>query len=260
MLKLATTLAIACALGSTLYAQAPSADETGPHLVSRLMNFHIALESKAPPGWSISATPVSLDRGPNNTVIAQVHIFIHGAPPDTLFEQQSAPVGDDKIEPGMAGITVGKDGILMCAGRSPDQCGDAKRPDDPIEFTSQSIPGEPLRFLFVSPAGSIGFILVTNPISGRNKGCTVSAVRLAPAFELALITGTGYPPETDVHYTTSPNGGGDHVIHTDQRGVFRFSLIPYSKGAKRGEVKVKIQTPACSPELTYSWGDVEGRH
>lgn len=42
---------------------------------------------------------------------------------DTLFRQVSWPVNADTPSSPMEGISVGKDGILMCAGRTPEECG-----------------------------------------------------------------------------------------------------------------------------------------
>ncbi|MDQ2926355.1 MAG: hypothetical protein M3R43_12495, partial [Acidobacteriota bacterium] len=224
--------------------------------VDYLMNTHIRdVEQLVPPGWSIAAKPVAAARGPNDTMLVQVHIFVKGAPEGTLFEQQTMPVGDDKAISAMQGISVGKDGILMCAVRSPEQCGDPKNPDDPIEFTASTIKGEPLRFLFISEAGKIGLVVVPNPVGGQNRGCTLSAVRLTPDFALALITGTGFPPNTDIHYISTPNSAGTQVVRSNDMGVIRFSLLPYAKSRqKSGSLKVRIAEPQCSPEISYDWG------
>ncbi len=219
------------------------------------MNTHIGVEQTVPPGWSISVKPVAEQAGPDGTVLAQVHIFIKGAPAGTLFQQQVLQVGQDKPETAMEGISVGKDGILMCAGRNVLECGDRSNPDDPIEFTTNSIKGEPFRYLFSSAAGTIGTVIVPNPVGNRDKGCSLSAVRLTPRFEVALLTAVGFPPNSDIHYTATPGSNGTQVMHTDARGVARFSLIPFAKaGQKSGTLKVKIVEPQCSPGVSYDWG------
>jgi hypothetical protein len=93
-LSCAVTIAFLSVQG--VHAQAPAKNSVLSEKVNHLMNTHIGVENTVPPGWSIEAKPVASARGENDTIISQVHIFIHGAPEGTLFEQQSLPVGDDK--------------------------------------------------------------------------------------------------------------------------------------------------------------------
>lgn len=257
IVPLAAALPLILTLGG--YAQtlapAPAQDKLVTY-VNHLMDFHIGVERTVPPGWSITVQPVTMDQAAQGTVDAQVHIFIKGAPPGTVFEQQVVSVGDDQPASVMQGITVGKDGLLVCAGRTPEQCGDPKKPDDPIEFTLQgSLKGEPYRFLFASDAGTIGTVFVVNPVGDRKPGCTLSAVRLTPYFELALITGVGFPPNSDVHYTATPGSTQDSVVRSNALGVVRFSLIPHTDpGQKSGKLKVKIMEKQCPAEVSYDWG------
>jgi len=80
-------------------------------------------------------------------------------------------------------------------------------------------------------------------------------VRLTPMFELALITATGVPPSAEIHYT-STGSSNPQTIKSDSRGVARFSLIPHPDhpGQASGTMKIKLQEPVCSPEITYNWG------
>jgi hypothetical protein len=223
--------------------------------VNALLNIHIGIENQIPNGWSYAIMPVSMNRADGDTVVASVHILFRGVPPGTLFEEQVLPVGEDKPVSSLGGISVGKDGTLICGGRSPEQCRNAAKPDDPIEFTLQALKGEPHRLLFVSPAGTIGMVIVPNPVSNTNRGCTLSAVRLTPEFDLALITGTGYPPNTDIHYVAKPGRNVEQIIQSDGRGVFRFAQIPTAKpDQKSGTLQLKINVPTCSPEVKYDWG------
>jgi hypothetical protein len=219
-----------------------------------LMDTHIGIEQEATKGWSISAKGVGTQMGPDGRPIVQVHIFINGAPDGTIFEQQVVPVGDDKPTSAMQGITAGKDGILMCAGRTPEQCS-GNGPEDPVEFTMHPYKGEPFRFRFVSDKGTIGTVIVPYPVAGKDHNCSLSAVRLTPMFELALITATGVPPNMDVRYT-STGSSSPLTIKSDSRGVARFSFIPHPDhpGQTSGTMKIKLQEPQCSPEVTYNWG------
>src|SRR5437660_6202932 len=88
-------------------------------------------------------------------------------------------------------------------GKGTGACGDRKKPDDPIEFISMPRKGEPTRLAFIAPKVRIGTVIVPDPIEAKDKGCTLSAIRLTPKFELAFLSGSGYPPNTDVHYIVS---------------------------------------------------------
>ena len=53
----------------------------------------------------------------------------------------------------------------MCAGRTPEQCGDPKKPDDPIEFIITPKKGEPTRLAFIAQNFKIGTVIVADPMS-----------------------------------------------------------------------------------------------
>jgi len=218
------------------------------------MNLEVGFEDMVRPGMSIEAREVSRQRSSGNNLVVQYHIFVKGVPPDTLLQQVSWPVNADKLSSPLQSISVGKDGILMCAGRLAEQCGDNNNPDDPIEFTMSPIKGEPSRVAFVAPNVKIGMVIVPDSISAKDKGCTLSAVRLTPRFELAYISGTGYAPNFDVHYRTSSETTNDLPVKSDGKGRIRVSLIPNNGSKSTGRMKVKVTEASCSPEISYEWG------
>jgi len=209
-----------------------------------------------PAGTSIDAKEVSRKGESGKDLVVQYHIFVKGIPPNTLFQYMDWPVNADKPSPRLEGISVGKNGILMCAGRAPEQCGDSKKPDDPIEFTAIPRKGEPTRLAFVSESIKIGTVIVPDPIEAKDKGCTLSAVRLTPKFDLAFLSGKGYPPNTDVHYSVSSEITSNLVIKSDGSGTIRVSVIPYGGQKTKGTVTVKVVEAVCSPELSYEWGTI----
>ena len=244
----------------TLSKVAPAQLEQGSSLepskyVEQSMKIQVGFMEMVPPGMSIEARELSRKGKSGNNLVVQYHIFVKGAPPDTLFQEMQWPVGSDKPSAALSGISVGKDGILICAGKEPDQCGDASKPNDPIEFTSIPKRGEPTRLAFIAPDFRIGLTFVPDPIEGKDKGCTLSATRLTPKFELAFLSGSGYAVNTDVHYRMASNEKtNDAVVRSDAKGGIRFSVIPYPGKKKNGAVSVKITENSCSPEVTYEWG------
>ncbi len=113
--------------------------------VQRLMDIEVGFAQMVPSGMSIEAKEISRKGTSGHDLNVQYHIFVKGAPGGTLFQEIQWPVNADKASAVLAGISTGKDGILMCAGRTPEQCGDTKKPDDPIEFVSRPKRGEPIR-------------------------------------------------------------------------------------------------------------------
>jgi hypothetical protein len=220
------------------------------------MDIQVGFTQMVPSGMSIEAREISRKGKSGKDLVVQYHIFVRGVPPETLFQWFQWPVNADKPSSPLQGISVGKDGILMCAGRTPEQCGDAKKPDDPIEFITMPRKGEPTRLAFVAQNIKVGTMIVPDPIEGNDKGCTLSAVRLTPKFDLAFLSGSGYPPNTDIHYRVSSEMTTDHVIKSDSGGAIRVSVVPYPGKKSKGTVTVKITEPKCSPEVSYEWGTI----
>ena len=222
--------------------------------IQHLMDVHVGFERMVPAGMSIEAKEISRTGKSGEDLVVQYHIFVTGVPPGILFRQIEWPVNADKPSSPLWGISVGKDGVLMCAGRTPEQCGDLKKPDDPIEFITRPAKGEPSRVAFVAPNVKIGTVLVPDPIQSSDKGCTLNAVRLTPEFEFAFLSGSGYAPNGDVHFRISSETTTEQVVKSDATGSIRVSVTPYPAKRNKGVVKVKIVEPRCSPELSYGWG------
>jgi hypothetical protein len=180
----------------------PSLVEAGQQ-VQHLMDVEVGFENMVPPGTSIQAREVSRKGESGRDLVVKYHIFVTGVPANTLFKHVDWAVNAERPTSRLEGISVGKDGILMCAGRTDEQCGDPNKPDDPIEFTFMPLKGEPSRVAFVSPDVKIGIVIVADPVEATDKGCTISAKRMNRAFTLAFLSGTGYPPNSDIHYTVS---------------------------------------------------------
>jgi hypothetical protein len=225
-------------------------------LAQRLMNIQVGFTQMVPPGMSIEAKEISRKGKSGRDLVVQYNIFVKGVSPSTLFQWFQWPVNADKPSSPLQGISIGKDGILMCAGRAPEHCGDPKKPDDPIEFITMPRKGEPTRLAFVAPTFKIGTMIVPDPIESKEKGCTLNAVRLTPKFELAFLSGSGYPPNADVHYRVSSETTSELVIKSDSNGTIRVSVIPNPGKKSNGTVTVKIMEALCSPEVFYEWGSI----
>jgi len=235
---------------------APATQNDIGQRVQHLMDIEVGFEQMVPPGTSIHAKEVSRRGTSGKDLVVQYHVFVTGVPPDTLFKYIGWPVNAEKPSARMEGISVGKDGVLMCAGRNPEQCGDPKNPDDPIEFTSIPLKGEPTRLAFISSDVKIGIVIVADPVEATDKGCTLTAKRLSKPFDLAFISGTGYAPNADIHYKASSEMVSDFVVKSDGSGLIRVSVIPFPSKKKEGTAKVKIMESKCSPEVSWEWGPI----
>ena len=224
--------------------------------VQNLMNIEVGFEQMVPAGTSISAKEVSRTGRSGKDLVVKYHVFVTGVPPNTLFKYVDWPVNAERPSARLEGISVGKDGILMCAGRTDEQCGDPKNPDDPIEFTSIPLKGEPSRAAFISSEVKIGIVLVPDPVDATDQGCTLTAKRLSKPFDLAFLSGTGYPPNTDIHYKVTSEMTSDFVVKSDPKGTIRVSVIPFPGKKKEGTAKVKIMESKCSPEVSWEWGPI----
>jgi hypothetical protein len=234
--------------------EAPPKQNDVAQYVQHLMDIQVAFEDMVAPGVTIAAKEISRKGSSGKDLVVQYHIFVTGVPPQVLFKEMEWPVNQEKPTSPLEGISVGKDGILMCAGRTEGQCGDPKKLDDPIEFITIPRRGEPTRLAFISPTVKVAVVLIPDPVQASDRGCTISAVRLVPKFDLAFVSGSGYPPNADIHYRYTTEMTSDHVIKSDANGKIRLSLIPFPGKKTQGTATLKITEDKCSPEISYQWG------
>ncbi len=151
-----------------------------------LVKGHLAWKTKlSSPGASVRVKEVARQGS-----LVQYHLYVSGLPSNELYTAVSWPVTQAKPSPIMEGVSLGKDGIVMCSGRMPEQCGDSSKKDDPIEFTFNAAKGEPYRLAMVAGDHKVAVVIVPDPIVAKDKGCTLSVERLLPHFELAFFTGS----------------------------------------------------------------------
>jgi hypothetical protein len=82
-----------------------------------LVKNHVAWKTKlSSPGASIRAKEI----GRQGSVV-RYDLYVSGLPNTELYTVITWPVGQAKPSPLMEGVTIGKDGLLICAGRTPEQ-------------------------------------------------------------------------------------------------------------------------------------------
>lgn len=225
--------------------------------VSHLMDLQVAFTKAPPTGIAVEMKEIGRQGASGLGLVVDYRIWIKGLPPDILLNQYDLHVEAEKPEPVLSGITTGKDGLLVCAGKAPEQCGDAKKPDDPVDFVFQPLKGEPYRMVLAPESGKpeIDVMIVPDPVEAKNKGCTVHAVRLNTTFQLAFIYGEGYPPDADVHYRFTSESKDEKVIHSDAKGVIRLAMLAGGNGKKSGHASFEVVEKECAPKISYEWGN-----
>jgi hypothetical protein len=247
----AATVVVLLAWASNLIYGQSDVETRAAETSQALVNGHVAWKTKlSSPGASVQVKEVSRQGS-----LVQYHLYVSGLPSNELYTAVSWPVTQAKPSPVMEGVSLGKDGIVMCAGRTPEQCGDSSKKDDPIEFTFKAAKGEPYRLALVAGDNKVAVVIVPDPILAKDKGCALSVERLLPHFELAFFTGSGFPPNSDVSFD-GQSYDEKHPISTktDSEGNLHFALMPFVTGHHKGSATIKGVGTTCSPSIKFEWG------
>jgi hypothetical protein len=241
-----------------------------PELV-RLQN---EFEQTVPPGVTIEAREIYRKGTSGKDLEVRYNMVVKGVPPDTTFRQVQFPVNTDKAVPGISGITLNSDGLMICAGRTTAQCHNGNKLDTPVVFVQQNLlKGEPRRSVFLAPGLRIPISIVPDPVQSADNGCKLSAIRLSAKFELAKIEGFGFPPNSDIHIRFSdsesagvslvssdgeiaPAHAGDTIVavKSDRQGVIETETLFNTLKNPRGLATVEVTEPRCRPKISYQWG------
>lgn len=221
-------------------------------LTQTLVKEHIAWKSKiSSPGALIQAKEVERQGS-----VVRYSLYVSGLPVDRNYTLVSWPVTQAKPSTVMEGVSLGKEGIVISAGRTPEQCVDPSQKDGPVDFAFSPAKGEPYRIALVSKEYKASVVIVPDPISATDKGCTVSVERLLPRFDLAYFTGSGFPPNIEVSFD-SQSYDEKHTVKTktDSTGGFQFAMLPFVTGHSKGTTGTRPVGIACSPLIKFDWGD-----
>ena len=208
------------------------------------------------PGSSVEVREVSR-RFEQGILIVQYHVFVKGVPKDQTYTSVNWPINAAGPSDTMYGLTISDDGLVICAGREPDQCSSPKGKDDPVEFTFLPGRAEIYRQALVSAdlGTKVYFAVVPDPILEKNKGCSLEAVRLTPKFETVMIRGKGYKPNEDLQFlSNSYNEAQNMKVKANADGEFVASLLPFVKDKATGKTNVELRGANCAPKVTFEWG------
>jgi hypothetical protein len=213
--------------------------------------------------WEKSSTPgvkvrmELLKKGTlNGKASVDYRVKVEGAPHDKLYKLTAWPVTAANPIQMMDGLTLGKDGTVMCPANSDKSCAERfKGKEVHLSYTPEI--GEIFRQALISDDSQsrIFFSMVPAPIVERDKSCSLEAVRLSPSFELALIRGHGFIAGEPLSlHTQSYQEVHSVAAKADARGDFILSITPTVKGKTNGVIEISAKGAACSPTISFNWG------
>ena len=166
----------------------------------------------------------------------QYHVFVTGAPKDQDYTMVSGPINARGPSATMEGLSLLKDGLISCAGRTPEQCGDPNKKDDPVELTFYPATGEVFRMALISQdqKTKLFFAIVPDPVAKSDYGCVLEAIRLMPKHELVMVRGKGFQPNEDLEFKskTYDEEKGGHS-KAGAQGEYITGLLPFYKDKKK---------------------------
>jgi len=191
----------------------------------------------------------------------QYHIFVTGAPKDQNYTLVDWPPNYPDPAPSIAGLSILDDGLVVCAGRSTDQCSHPDKPekkDAPLKLVFYPLDGEIYRLALVSQDqnAKIFFAVIPAPIQATDNGCTLEVVSLRLKNELVLIRGKGLQPNESVGFeSTSYEQTHTFTDQVDTNGQYQLPMQPFLTGKPGGTTEIKLSGAKCAPVLKFRWGN-----
>ncbi|WP_348260993.1 hypothetical protein P8935_14400 [Telmatobacter sp. DSM 110680] len=245
-------LVFAVAYGSANGFGQDEVEALGSKLIQELIKQREAWTSEvSTPGASIRVKEVGREES-----LVRYNLYVSGLPTDRVYTVLTWPIDRRMPYVLLEGVSIGKDGMLMCSGRLQDECDDPS-PDNHgvVDFAFRSEKGEPNRLALVASDLRVTVVIVPNPITAKDKACTLSVERLTPRFEAAYLIGSGYDPNTNITVDSS-SYEERHAIQTmaDSDGNIRFGIMPFVAGHATGTLYIKAIGSRCSPSMKFDWG------
>jgi hypothetical protein len=212
-------------------------------------------EAANTPGSSVEAKEIARKRGDAYTAVTY-NIFVKGLPLDKVYNLVEFEITTLQQTVSTSGITIGKDGIAICAGR-PGTCGTAATPDAPIQLILPSTKGQGRHLALISQDGKLRamFLLVPFPIRSQDNDCQLEVQRLMPGAELVYISSTGFPPGALIKLESDSAGEKQsRDVKADAHGDYNSAILPGVIGRTSGTLHVTLRGTVCSPSASIEWG------
>jgi hypothetical protein len=214
------------------------------------------LENKASsPGISAEMREIQREKRDDGLWV-HYHVFAKGLPKDQLYNVLQWPINAREPLILMRGVSIAADGLVICEGRKQDQCR-GEKPDDDVSFTFHPAKAEPYRLALVSidERTKVYFGVVPDPMLAVDRDCSLEIVRLLPKFEVVMLRGKGFTPNSDLAFSGSSYGeahGGS--IKSDSHGKIVSGLLPFVTGKQSGTTDFTVKDASCAPKLSFEWG------
>lgn len=235
-------------------AQQPAGDDSTQQ-AERTAQATINWDKSSTPGTHVTVEMIR--RGEvNGRVAMDFRVKVDGAPHDQRYNLVVWPITDANPTPMMDGLAIRQDGIVYCPADSTGSCAERIKGNE-LHLTYMPELGEIYRQAMISAdqKSRIFFSFVPTPIVESEKNCSLEAVRLGPAFELAIIRGRGFAPGEELAFhTQSYQEIHNAQVKADAQGQFQASVTPFVKGHTTGTLEVSVKGRTCSPKISFNWG------
>ena len=192
-----------------------------------------------------------------NQLKVSYNLMVEGASKDQNYVLISWPINSAKPIEQLKGVSIGADGIVVCAGKTSEQCVGEKE-NDPVNLVFLPQPGEIVRLALVSSDQKIKVFAaaVPDPIVSRSSPCSLEVIRLMPRFALAFIRAKGYASnETLTFNSKSYNESHQQDVKADGEGNAVWGMLPAVKDKKRGTTNVSAKGGSCTSSISFDWGE-----
>jgi len=207
------------------------------------------------PGVVLSLKEIDRTRTADRTLV-KYFLYANGLRKNTTYTIFQVQI-DGSIIKTLDGVTLGVDGMSICAGRAGTCKGSG--PDDPIALVFFAGKGEPKRLALVSDDEAHlkgGVAVIPFPNSTTHNGCRLESVLGTPNGELTFLQGSGFEPDSEL---LIDSGSYDEKHHDTARaeadGSYFAVAMPNVVGKKSGTDTWEVKAKKCNPKLTFPWGE-----
>jgi len=246
------------ARGTQTHSQSADGEAEATKFVNALVNVSRQWfdQKLSTPGATAAVQETSRSTS-DGLLVVKYEVHVKGAPKDQTYTYLHWPINAREPVEDLSGLSIAADGLVVRAGRTPEQCGTPDKPDDPVDFTFAPAKGEPFRMALVSADGhsKVMFAVVPDPIVAADKSCSLEIIRLLPRFDAVLIRGKGYKPNETLSFASkSYDERHDWQPKADADGRYDAALMPFVKGKQSGKTDVTLKGENCAPRVSFEWG------